>query len=108
MQKEFDIGNLSVLDNVGSAVSRALRIRRARIAAESSEVESDDEDDDADLSVDECLALKLQEAQDKGLSEDGTARLKEMLVKFRDVFRVSFQHDPPVDVEPLDRSAIQA
>ncbi|KAH9106103.1 hypothetical protein AeMF1_018211 [Aphanomyces euteiches] len=101
-KKEFDVGNLSVLDNVGSAVSRALPIRRARIAAESSEVESDDEDDDADLSVDECLALKLQEAQDKGLSEDGTARLKEMLVKFRDVFRVSFQHDPPVDVEPLE------
>ncbi|KAG9405662.1 hypothetical protein AC1031_003570 [Aphanomyces cochlioides] len=101
-KKEFDVGNLSVLDHVGSAVNRALRIRRARIAAESSEVESDGEDDDADLSIDECLALKLREAQDKGLSEDGTARLKEMLFKFRDVFRVSFQQDPPVDVAPLE------
>jgi hypothetical protein len=36
------------------------------------------------------------------MSESGQAQLRELLDEYRDVFRVSFAKDPPIDVEPME------
>jgi len=50
----------------------------------------------------EILVQKVQEAAENGLSEKGQKRLREMLEEYREVFRVSFAKDPPIDVEPME------
>ena len=56
----------------------------------------------ADAVVAEVLAEKVKEAEAKGLSGSNLAKLRRLLDRFRDVFRLSFKKtDQPIKVEPL-------
>jgi hypothetical protein len=50
----------------------------------------------------EILDQKVKEAESNGMSESGQAQLRELLDEYRDVFRVSFAKDLPIDVEPME------
>ncbi|KAG6622734.1 Retrotransposon protein, Ty3-gypsy subclass [Phytophthora cinnamomi] len=56
---------------------------------------------EADEMVTRLLKERVQEAADAGLAEPLVTQLRELLIKYRDVFRVSFGQDPPIRVEPL-------
>ncbi|KAH9100150.1 hypothetical protein LEN26_016133 [Aphanomyces euteiches] len=51
--------------------------------------------------VRELLLQKVEEAREEGLGSDNAESLRETLLEFQDVFRVSFGRDPPVKVAPL-------
>ncbi|RHY25720.1 hypothetical protein DYB32_008141, partial [Aphanomyces invadans] len=107
-QDAYNSGDLSVLDLGGdSSPSRALKARYAQMLAESGDLD-DFEDDDVPtidgnpkLAVRRILEQRVQEAQGKGLSESGAIRMRDLLREFEDVFRVQFQDDPTVAVDPL-------
>jgi transposase InsO family protein len=51
--------------------------------------------------IKEILVRKVQEARAAGLTEKGVQRLERMLEEYRDVFRIEFANDPPVEVDPM-------
>ncbi|EGZ27478.1 hypothetical protein PHYSODRAFT_432693, partial [Phytophthora sojae] len=51
--------------------------------------------------VQEALALKLQEARENGLPGPECDELRDLLFRYIDVFRLSFNDNPPVRVPPL-------
>ncbi|KAE9339726.1 hypothetical protein PF008_g11434 [Phytophthora fragariae] len=56
---------------------------------------------EADEMVTRLLEERVQGAAEAGLAEPLVAQLRELLVEYGDVFRVSFGQDPPIRVEPL-------
>ena len=47
------------------------------------------------------LDAKIEEAKANGIDGDDLTRLREILDRFVDVFRVEFGHDPPVKIKPM-------
>ena len=105
-----DLSMLSVTAATGSEeVYKTLQMRYAERLSqqEDPDVEDDDEApevdaDKADQLVAEVLADKFKEAKAKGLKGRPLAKLKHLLHRFRDVFRLAFKKtDQPIKVEPL-------
>lgn len=76
--------------------------------AEHGEYEDGAEDDqvadlgvDTEVEVEAALGGLLDKAASEGISDQGKVRLREMLKKYRDVFRVRLGPGPPADVEPM-------
>lgn len=57
--------------------------------------------DTTTTAVQEALALKLQEARENGLPGPECDELRDLLFRYIDVFRLSFNDNPPVRVPPL-------
>ncbi|KAF0756866.1 hypothetical protein AaE_004463, partial [Aphanomyces astaci] len=56
-------------------------------------------DDDGPVRI--VLEAKVAEAATAGMSAAAVEQLRDLLMEFRDVFRLKFGRDPPVKVEPL-------
>jgi hypothetical protein len=48
------------------------------------------------------LDQKVSEAVENGLSAERKKQLRDMLSKYRDVFRTEFTNDPPIDAPPME------
>ncbi|CDF35330.1 unnamed protein product [Chondrus crispus] len=55
--------------------------------------------EDTASEIDQALERLVQESVDNGISENGKARLRSMLDRYRDVFRLRLGNDPPADVD---------
>ncbi|KAH9092351.1 hypothetical protein LEN26_018494 [Aphanomyces euteiches] len=104
-QSVWDFSLLSVFDTDDTGCKRALR-KIAPCDVEESDVLEDSNgifDDIPDHSVDipTILDRKVNEAILNGLSPEGAANLNALLQVYYEVFRVDFQHDPPISVPPL-------
>lgn len=56
---------------------------------------------DSKEEIDEALERNMEEARCNGLSPKGQERLKNILLGYRDVFRLKLGPDPPANVAPL-------
>ncbi|KAF0707227.1 hypothetical protein AaE_013712 [Aphanomyces astaci] len=112
-QAEWDFADQSIA-TPGEAMHRTLRMEETLV---------DDIDDDEgmccatpdwgtdpyptdDGQVDDdpvrtVLMSKVADAASQGMDEESVRRLQDVLVEFKDVFRLKFGRDPPVKVEPL-------
>ncbi|CAK5071131.1 unnamed protein product, partial [Aphanomyces euteiches] len=103
----WNLGAIHAEDMVlGTAVQKALKWYKGE---EDPDEDSDDsdEDDDPPIGNDKScvwniLDSKLKEAAKQGLSNEGMAKLKEILATHIDIFRVNFCGDSPVNVPPLE------
>ena len=105
-----DLSMLSVTVATDSEeVYKTLKTRYAERLSQQKDPDVEDDDeasevdpDKADALVAVVLAEKLKEAKAKGLRGKPLAKLKHLLHRFRDVFRLAFKKsDQPVKVEPL-------